>query len=149
MKPRTGTENGTESRRIVRRWLVHIPEHSLHIDERVFMVLKYTETGKVLKNNQKVLKAVSEHERQLPTFLFKLPYWTYLLSMSIFFWFWNCLWKLLIVSRTLAVSVYFKTINTCSSEEKCGLKCVPSSYSFSAFYSICLFHFLVSLIVKH
>ena len=36
--------------------------------------------------------------------------------------------SLLIVSRTLPVSVYFKTINTHSSTEKCGLGCAPTIF---------------------
>ena len=38
------------------------------------------------------------------------------------------LWNLLIFSRTLPVSVYFKTINTRSSTEKCGLGCAPTIF---------------------
>ena len=53
-------------------------------------------------------------------------------------------------ARTLPVSVYFKTINTCSSSEKCGMECTPTIFvKFSAFCSIRLFHFIVSVIVKH
>ena len=38
------------------------PRPQSSVDERVFIVLKYTETGKCSGNSQKVSKAVSESE---------------------------------------------------------------------------------------
>ena len=43
------------------------PRPQFSVDERVFMVLKYTETSNVSGNNQKVSKAVSESEDTMQT----------------------------------------------------------------------------------
>ena len=61
----------------------------------------------------------------------------------------NCLLKPVdcFQNITSSSSVYFKTINTRSSSEKCGLKCAPTIFVQSC--SIRLFHFLFSLIVQH
>ena len=97
------------------------------------MVIKYTETGNVLES-------IRRFQRQFPNrtvyycwrFCSNLNHTDILIVIMHYclsargLWFGNCFWNLLIVSRTLPVSVYFKTINTRSSTEKCDLGCVPT-----------------------
>ena len=129
--------NGAESRRTVRRWLVHIPDHIFRKMNGCLWFLKYTETGNVLET-------IGKFQRQFPSQgtpcrqTIMDNYNKYMSSMVKFgrerrqqwtFLFGNCLWNLLIVSRTLPVSVYSKTINTCSSTKKnCGLGCAPAIF---------------------
>ena len=70
MKPITGTDEWSRKQKnctkIMKMAGAH-PRPQSSVDERVFIVLKYTETGKCSGNSQKVSKAVSESEDTVQT----------------------------------------------------------------------------------
>ena len=142
--------NGTESR----RWLVHIPDHSFQqlngVGKWFWSVQKpvmYWRRQFPNRNVQDCRRSCSIFNHTGHTYC-KLLSFIVCLHGVLFFGNWN----LLIISRTLPVSVYFKTMYTCSSTEKINVVWDVhqlSSYSSSAFCSIRQFQFLVSLIVKH
>ena len=130
------TNGALERKRTVRIWLVHILRPQFSVDECGEMILKYTETSNVLET-------IRRFQRQFPNR--NVHYcrrscsnlnhtgctyckWPLLFVCTVSCDSETCLWNLLIVSRTLPVSVYFKTINTRSSTEKCGLGCAPTIF---------------------
>ena len=114
MKTRSRTDEW--SRRTVRRWLVHIPDHIFSEDERAFMVLKYTETGNVLET-------IKRFQRQFPNQRTSCrrtitdnynKYVQYGFSLN----------------RNVGNigSSCSETINTCSSTKNRGLGCAPAIF---------------------
>ena len=110
------------------------PRPHFSVDERVFMVLKYTETGNVLET-------IRRFQRQFPnrnvhycrscsnlnhtghtycncSLLFVCMVFTDSETAFETFWLFPEHYRLL-------YSLNFDTINTCSSSEKCGLECAP------------------------
>ena len=105
-------------------------------DKWVFVVLKYTETGYVLETIKRFQRLFSNRNfhycRRACSNINHTRHtycnWPFLFVCCVL-WFGNCPSRnLLIVSRILPVSVYFKTINTRPSSEKCGLESVPTIF---------------------
>ena len=68
VKPRTGTDEWSRKQKNCYTKMVGAhPKPHFAVDERLFMVLQYTETGNVLETNKKVSKAVSESEDTVHT----------------------------------------------------------------------------------
>ena len=100
---------------------------------RVFMVLKYTEAGNVLKimrfqrecPNQKTpcRQTVMDNYNKYVGLSLKRNIGK-LVDVAVR----KLPWNIMIVSRTLPISVYFKTINIRSSTENCGVGCAPAIF---------------------
>ena len=138
VKPRTWADEWSRKQETCAKMAGAHPRPQFSVEERMFMVricvlVRGCASSTLLTIPILAWVRAVLGRALLPTFLFKLkPYWTYLIVIVH-----HCLsakcplipklhLNLLIVPRTLPVSVYFKTTNTRSFTENCGLGCAPA-----------------------